>query len=285
MRDDGDEKIDIWGSLPFLGMHLACLLAIWTGTSFVAVVVCLALYGVRMFAITAGYHRYFSHRSYKTSRTFQFVLGWLGTMAVQKGPLWWASHHRSHHRYSDMADDVHSPTVRGFWWSHVGWFLCRKYHETDDRLIRDLSSYPELQLLNRFYLVPPIVLAVFLLALGRFIQIVAPGANTSAGQMLVWGFFISTVLVYHGTFLVNSLAHVFGTRRFPTRDDSRNNLLIALITFGEGWHNNHHHAPSSERQGFYWWEIDLSHCILKVFSWCGVVWDLNTPPPGAYGRR
>src|SRR6185369_15407823 len=176
----------------------------------IAVVVCLALYVVRMFAITAGYHRYFSHRSYETSRSFQFVLGWLGAMAAQKGPLWWASHHRSHHRYSDTADDVHSPIVHGFWWSHVGWFLCRKYDETQDRLIRDFSSNRELHLLNRFHMVPPALLAVFMLALGRLIQIVVPGANTSATQMLVWGFFIRAVLVYHGTFMVNSLAHVFG---------------------------------------------------------------------------
>ena len=275
MREDVDERIDLLGSLPFMGMHLACLLTIWTGASLIALFVCLALYGIRMFGITAGYHRYFSHRSYKTSRSFQFVLGWLGAMAAQKGPLWWASHHRSHHRYSDTADDVHSPSVGGFWWSHVGWFLCRKYNETEDSLIRDLTSYPELKLLNRFYVLPPVVLAVFLLALGRFIQIVAPGAHTSAGQMLVWGFFISTVLVYHGTFVVNSLAHIFGTRRFSTRDDSRNNLLIALITFGEGWHNNHHYAPSSERHGFYWWEIDVSHYILKALSWFGLVWDLK----------
>jgi stearoyl-CoA desaturase (delta-9 desaturase) len=285
VRQDPDERIDLLGSIPFLLMHLACLLAVWTGVSAVAVTVCLIFYGLRMFGITGGYHRYFSHRSYKTGRVFQFVLGWLGTMAAQKGPLWWAAHHRRHHGSSDTADDVHSPVVRGFWWSHVGWILCRKYSETDVQVIKDLVPYPELRFLNRFHALPPAALAAFMLALGKSLQVFAPGLNTSATQMLVWGFFISTILVYHGTFLVNSLAHCFGRRRYPTKDDSRNNLLIALITLGEGWHNNHHFAPSSERHGFYWWEIDVSHYILKTLSWLGLVWDLKAPPPRAYKIR
>jgi stearoyl-CoA desaturase (delta-9 desaturase) len=247
-----------------------------------AAAVSVALYVIRMFAITAGYHRYFSHRSYKTSRPFQFVLAWTGGMSAQKGALWWASHHRTHHALSDTAGDVHSPVVRGFWWSHIGWFLCRKYHETDLRLIKDLIRYPELRFLDRFHLLPPATLAVGIFALGKSLQVVAPAMKTSGSQMLVWGFFISTVLVYHGTFIVNSLAHVWGGWRFPTKDASRNNLLIALITFGEGWHNNHHYAPSSERQGFYWWEIDISHCILKLLSRCRLVWNLQAPPPRAY---
>jgi len=278
VRHDREERIDYCGSLPFLLLHLACLLALWTGVSAVSAAVCLIMYGLRMFAITAGYHRYFSHRSYKTGRAFQFVLGCLGAMAAQKGPLWWAAHHRRHHGRSDTADDLHSPVVRGFWWSHVGWFLCRKYSETDFRAIRDFAPYPELRFLNRFHALPPAALAVLMLALGRSLEVMAPGLNTSATQMLVWGFLISTVLVYHGTFAVNSLAHRYGRRRFPTRDGSRNNLLIALIAFGEGWHNNHHYAPSSEQQGFYWWEIDISHGILKALSWFGLVWDLKAPP-------
>jgi stearoyl-CoA desaturase (delta-9 desaturase) len=282
---DVEEKFDLLGSLPFLGVHAGCLLAAWSGVSVAAVAVCFILYGIRMFGITGGYHRYFSHRSYKTSRAFQFVLGWIGAMAAQKGPLWWAAHHRGHHAYSDTGRDLHSAVIRGFWWSHVGWFLCRKNNKTDIRLIRDLVRYPELRLLNKFYALPPAAVAISLVALGRLLQVVAPGMNTSPVQMLVWGFFISTVLSYHGTFVVNSLAHLFGSRRFPTGDQSRNNLLIALIAFGEGWHNNHHYAPSSERQGFYWWEIDLSHCILKALSWCGLVWDLKTPPNSAYERR
>jgi len=280
-----DERFDLLGSLPFLGMHLACILPIWTGVSAVAVIVCLALYAVRMFGITAGYHRYFSHRSYKTGRTFQFVLGLLGAMSAQKGPLWWAAHHRLHHGYSDTANDVHSPVVQGFWWSHVGWFLCRKYSDTDRQVVRDLVRYPELRLLDRFYVLPPIALGSMTLVLGGVLQLFVPETNTTALQMLAWGFFISTVLVYHGTFVVNSMAHAFGSRRYPTKDESRNNFLVALITLGEGWHNNHHYAPSSERQGFYWWEIDLSHYVLKLLSACRVVWDLRPPPSRVYRRR
>jgi stearoyl-CoA desaturase (delta-9 desaturase) len=280
-----DEVIDWWSSLPFLGMHAACLLVFWTGVSRAALTVCLALYAIRMFGITGGYHRYFSHRTYKTSRAVQFALAWIGGMSAQKGALWWASHHRSHHAFSDTEADIHSPVVRGFWWSHVGWFLCRKYNGTEFRLIRDLVCYPELRFLDRFHALPPLSLAAGMLVLGKSLQTSAPGPNTSAAQMLVWGFFVSTMLVYHGTFIVNSLAHVFGTRRYVTRDDSRNNLLIALITFGEGWHNNHHYAPSSEQQGFYWWEIDISHCILKALSWCGLVWDLQRPPSRVYEAR
>jgi stearoyl-CoA desaturase (delta-9 desaturase) len=203
-------------------------------------------------------------------------------MATQKGPLWWAAHHRLHHRYSDTEQDIHSLRTRGFWWSHIGWFLCRKYNETDFTLIKDLAGYPELRFLNNYHIVPPLALAMVMYVSGRLLQIGAPGLHTSGAQMLVWGYFISTVLVYHGTFAVNSMAHVIGRRRYATRDDSRNSLIIALITFGEGWHNNHHYSPSSERQGFYWWEIDISHCILIVLSWCGLVWDLQPPPARAF---
>ena len=284
MRRDPDERIEYWASLPFLSMHLACLLALWTGVSVAAVAVCLALHGVRMFAITAGYHRYFSHRSFKTGRVFQFALAWVGATAAQKGPLWWAAHHRRHHADSDTADDIHSPVISGFWWAHVGWFLCSKYNKTEAELVRDFTPYPELRFINRFYLLPPFISAVLTTALGAFLQVLAPQMNTSPLQMLVWGFFISTVITYHATFFVNSLAHSSGSRRFPTKDGSRNNLLVAVIALGEGWHNNHHYAPSSERLGFYWWEIDVAHWILKVFSWCGLVWDLQAPPRRVYER-
>jgi stearoyl-CoA desaturase (delta-9 desaturase) len=280
-----EEAIDYRASMPFLAIHAACFLAIWTGVSPAALIVCSALYAIRMFGITAGYHRYFSHRSYKTSRAFQFVLAWLGGMSAQKGALWWAAHHRRHHASSDSEEDVHSPMRRGFWWSHVGWFLCRTYNDADPRWIRDLIRFRELRFLDRFHGLPPAALAASVLLLGNLLRTFAPALHTGPAQMLVWGFFVSTVLVYHGTFLVNSMAHGFGRRRFPTKDDSRNNFLIALIAFGEGWHNNHHYAPSSERQGFYWWEIDLSHCILKALDWCGIVWDLQEPPPRVYDVR
>jgi stearoyl-CoA desaturase (delta-9 desaturase) len=262
---DPSERVAWIRSLPFIGMHVACLGALWVGVSWSAIALCVALYVIRMFGITGGYHRYFSHRSYRTSRWFQFVLAWIGCSAVQKGPLWWAGHHRHHHKHSDEAPDLHSPMLRGFWWSHVGWFLSSRYDDTDFDAIKDFTKYPEIRWLNDYHVVPGVVLAV--------------ACTVAMGwQGLVWGFFISTVLLYHGTFVINSLCHMMGTVRYETDDESRNSLLLALITLGEGWHNNHHHYQSSTRQGFFWWEIDVSYYILRALSWIGLVWDLRSPP-------
>jgi len=272
------DKLDYFICVQFLFMHVACLLVIWTGISVVAVVTCLALYVVRMFAITAGFHRLLAHRAYRTSRVFQFLIAFTGTASYQKGPLWWAAHHRRHHLVADTTEDFHSPLTRRFWRAHFGWFLSRDSQETEWKLIGNLSKYPELRFLNRYYSLPPIVLAVAAFLLGAALERYAPSFGTTRWQMLVWAFFISTVVLYHGTFTVNSLAHIFGKRRFPTADNSRNNLFVALITLGEGWHNNHHYYSSSERQGFYWWEIDISHYTLRALSWLGIVWDLRKPP-------
>ena len=253
------------GGGPFWLVHLACIAALFTGVTWSAFAVCLALFWLRMFGVTAGYHRYFSHRSYKTSRPFQFVLALLGTLAVQKGVLWWAANHRVHHKNSDQEGDIHSPVQRGFWWSHVGWILAPDYEATDYERIPDMAKYPELRWLNEHYLLPPVALAALLFAIG--------GAT-----WLVWGFFISTTLLWHSTFTINSLAHVWGRRRYDTGDASRNNVWLALLTMGEGWHNNHHRYMSSARQGFFWWEIDASYYTLVALSWFGLVWDLHQPP-------
>ncbi len=263
--DREDRRLEWIKSLPFFGVHLACLGALFTGVSWKAVALCFALYVVRMFGITAGYHRYFAHRSYRTSRFFQFVLAWIGCSAVQKGPLWWASHHRHHHQHSDQEMDVHSPEREGFWWSHVGWILCSKYETTDLDAIKDFAKYPELRWLNRLHVLPGVVLAVACFLLMSW-------------QGLVWGFFISTVLLYHGTFVINSLCHMFGNVRYKTTDTSRNSLLLALITLGEGWHNNHHYYATSTNMGFFWWEIDVSYYTLKVLSFFGLIWDIKKPP-------
>jgi stearoyl-CoA desaturase (delta-9 desaturase) len=261
----GGERVDWVVSLPFIGVHLTCLAAFWTGVSWRAAALCLALYVTRMFGITAGYHRYFAHRAYRTSRVFQFVLAWIGCCAMQKGPLWWAAHHRHHHAHSDQETDVHSPQ-RGFWWSHMGWFLCSRYDATEFSLIRDLSAYPELVWLNRFHMLPGILAAaVCYLLMGS--------------RALVWGCFISTVALYHGTFVINSLCHMIGRVRYSTADTSRNSLVLALITLGEGWHNNHHHYPAAANMGFFWWEVDISYYTLRLLSRFGMVWDMKTPPP------
>jgi stearoyl-CoA desaturase (delta-9 desaturase) len=252
-------------SLPFLTVHALCLAVIWTGIDLTAAILCLVLYLVRMFAITAGYHRYFAHRSYRTSRGFRFFLGFLGCTAMQKGPLWWAAHHRLHHRYSDTEQDPHSPHRGGLFWSHLGWILAPDCNETPWSVIRDWRQYPELVWLNRLHWVPPILLGVLCWLIGGW-------------SGLIVGLFCSTVLVYHATFTVNSLCHVFGTRRYETSDHSRNNWLVAILTLGEGWHNNHHHYQSAARQGFVWWEVDLSYYTLRLLEVFGVVWDIREPP-------
>ncbi len=281
-RPSPDEDIDgiDWARIvPFAAMHVACLAVIWVGASPVAVGVAVALYVLRMFAITGFYHRYFSHRTFKASRGAQFAFALLGASAVQRGPIWWAAHHRHHHAHSDGPEDVHSPLQRGFLWSHAGWFLSRKHFTPDLGRVRDLLRYPELRWLDRFDILVPFVLAVGLLLFGRFLGTQWPQLGTSGAQMLVWGFFISTVACYHGTYTINSLCHVWGRRRYATGDGSRNNFLLALITLGEGWHNNHHRYPMSARQGFYWWEIDLTYYGLRLLEMLGLIRDLKTVPP------
>jgi stearoyl-CoA desaturase (delta-9 desaturase) len=264
--------------IPFLAMHAVCLAVIWVGFSWAAFAVTVTLYVVRMFAITGFYHRYFSHRTFKTSRAGQFIFGLLGASAVQRGPIWWAAHHRHHHVHSDKAEDVHSPVQHGFFWSHMGWFMSSKHFVADLSRVKDLLKYPELRFLDRFDIAIPTLLGVGVFLFGILLKHVAPGLGTNGWQMLVWGFFISTVLVYHGTYTINSLSHVFGRQRYQTGDASRNNVWLAIITLGEGWHNNHHHYPASVRQGFYWWEFDITFYMLKLMSFLGLIWDLKPVP-------
>jgi stearoyl-CoA desaturase (Delta-9 desaturase) len=270
---------------PFLGIHLGCLAVIWVGWSPVAVAVALALYALRMFAITAFYHRYFSHRAFRTSRAVQFAFAVLGATAVQRGPLWWASQHRHHHAHADDEQDAHSPRRHGFAWSHFGWFMSREHFATRHELVTDLARYPELRFLDRFDALVPTLFAAALYGAGEAFAHWLPSLNTNGPQMLVWGFAISTVALYHATFTVNSLAHTVGRRRYATRDDSRNNWWLALLTFGEGWHNNHHHFPGSARQGFYWWEIDLTYYGLRLLSAMGLAWDLKPVPVALLNAR
>jgi stearoyl-CoA desaturase (delta-9 desaturase) len=276
--DDDDQHIDWLRTLPFIGLHLACAAVIWVGVSGFAVASAVVLYAIRMFAITGFYHRYFSHRAFHASRAVQFVFAAIGASSVQRGPLWWAAHHRNHHRHVEGELDPHSPVRRGFLWSHVGWFLTPRGFRTDWSMIRDLARFPELRLLDRFDILIPAVLAVALFALGHYLGMAQPQLGTSGLQLVVWGFCISTVVLFHATFMINSLAHRFGSRRFGTRDDSRNNWLLALITFGEGWHNNHHRYPGAARQGLHWWEFDLTYYGLSVLSWLGLVHGLRPFP-------
>src|SRR5919197_548690 len=260
------ERVQWLKSVPFFAVHAVAAATVVSARPTAGLLLLVALsYVIRMFGITAGYHRYFSHRAYRTSRAFQFALALLGTTATQKGPLWWAAHHRDHHRYSDGPDDIHSPVQRGFWWSHVGWILSQRYDATRLDRVKDLARFPELRWLDRFHLVPAIAYAVALWAVGGV-------------PALLWGYFVATVFLWHGTFLVNSLAHVIGRRRYATTDDSRNSALIALFTLGEGWHNNHHHYQSTANQGWFWWEIDVTFYVLRALAAVGLVRDLRLPP-------
>jgi stearoyl-CoA desaturase (delta-9 desaturase) len=240
---------------------------------------------MRVFVLTGFYHRYFSHRTFKTSRASQFVFAALGCTALQRGPLWWAAHHRHHHLHSDEIEDLHSPRRDGFLWSHFGWFLAPNARCTNLKMVGDFARYRELELLDRFSVIPAAILFVALYGGGELLATYFPNLRTNGLQMLVWGFFISTVCVYHVTYLVNSVTHLLGRRRYHTSDDSRNSLWVALVTFGEGWHNNHHHYASSVRQGFFWWEIDITYYLLVAMSWLGLVWDLRPVPPEIRDRN
>jgi stearoyl-CoA desaturase (delta-9 desaturase) len=276
------DGVNLVRCIPFIILHLGCLGVIWVGGSWFAVGLAVALYFIRMFAVTGVYHRYFSHKTYSTSRLGQFLLALLGATCVQRGALWWAYHHRHHHQHSDDPEDAHSPHVHGFWWSHIGWITSRRNFPTDYSKVRDLAKFPELVLLNRFDVVVPALFAAGLFLLGRNLEQVAPGLHTSGAQLVVWGFFISTTALFHGTSCINSLAHLMGGRRFDTGDDSRNSFILSLITLGEGWHNNHHRYMSATRQGFYWWELDITYYVLKALSWTGFIWNLKTVPKSIY---
>jgi stearoyl-CoA desaturase (delta-9 desaturase) len=252
-------------AIAFVLVHLACCAALWTGVTARSLLLALVLYLVRMFAITAGLHRLFSHRSYRTSRAFQFLLGFVAESSAQGGLLWWAAKHREHHKHSDTALDPHSPAEHGFFVAHVGWIFHERREVADDSSIPDLTRYPELVWLDRNHYAPVLLLGLLCFALDSWSGVVVG---------LCW----STVATWHATFAINSLAHVQGTQRYVTGDASRNNLWLALLTLGEGWHNNHHWYQGSTRQGFRWWEIDVTYYLLKLLSVLGVVWDLKEPP-------
>jgi stearoyl-CoA desaturase (delta-9 desaturase) len=258
-------SISVLLTLPFAVIHLLSLGIFFFAFHWSYLFTCLALLVVRMFFVTAGYHRYFSHRSYKTSRAFQVVIAFMAMTSSQKGILWWAAHHRHHHRYSDQEDDLHSPTLFGFLWSHVGWIVSDKYTDTRFDYIGDFAKFPELRWLNKYHFIPPTILGVSLYLLGGL-------------PLFLWGFCLSTVLLWHDTFTINSLSHLFGSRRYETSDTSKNNWLLALLTLGEGWHNNHHFFMSSVRQGIRWWEIDVTYYVIRMLSWIRITRELRDFP-------
>jgi len=281
-KTEEGNRLDFPRLVPYIFLHLGCLLVFLVGWSWFALGAALLLYLVRMFAITGFYHRYFAHRTFHTSRITQLLFALLGNTAMQRGALWWASTHRHHHAHSDSETDKHSPGQHGFLWSHIGWLTCRENFPTNYSKVKDFARFPELVFLNRFDFIIPIAYGAILWGIGTMLGKLAPGLATSGPQLFVWGFFISTVLLLHATLFINSLAHMMGKRRFDTTDDSRNSSLLAIVTLGEGWHNNHHRYSHSTRQGFYWWEIDVTYYLLLLMARLGLIWDLKKVPASVY---
>lgn len=280
-----EDKVDWERCVPFVLLHLGALAALFVGVSPVAIIAALASYFIRMFAITAFYHRYFSHRSFKTNRAMQCLIAIWGNTAMQRGPLWWAANHRHHHQHSDTEEDIHSPGIRGFWWSHIGWITSQKNFPTDYKKVKDLSKFPELVFINKYDQLVPWIYGIFMYLLGYVLETCFPLLGTTALQFFIWTFFVSTVFLLHGTLFINSLAHIWGKKCYATVDDSRNSFLLAFITLGEGWHNNHHRYPHSTRQGFLWWEIDPTYYGLKIMNYLGLIRDFKPVPKKVIQER
>jgi stearoyl-CoA desaturase (delta-9 desaturase) len=272
------DKIDWLRALPFILLNLSVVAVFWVGFSWVALTTALILWVTRVFSIGAFYHRYFSHRTYKANRFWQFIFAIMGATAVQRGPLWWATHHRQHHMYADEYEDAHSPVKHGFLWSHIGWFMSKKHYYYNPERVKDLARFPELVFLDRFDSLVPLLLATSLFVAGVLMHRYAPGLGTTGWQMFIWGFSISTIAVFHTTVSINSISHRWGKRRFQTKDNSRNSLFLALLTLGEGWHNNHHHYPGTARQGFMWWEVDITFYVLKLMERLRIISDVRGVP-------
>jgi len=275
--DNVSEQVNYLRVVPFILLHASALSIIWVGWSPIAVIIAITFYLLRMVGITVFYHRYFAHKTFKTGRITQFIFALIGSSSTQRGPLWWASHHRHHHHYSDQEQDVHSPK-KGLFWSHMGWFLADKHFITRLDLIPDFARFRELMFLDRFDTLVPIACAVMMFILGVILNALFPELGTNGWQMLVWGYVISTIVLLHATFCINSMAHKLGSRRFNTPDTSRNNFALALITLGEGWHNNHHRFPNSSRHGLKWWEVDLGYYLILGLEKLGLVWQVNHGP-------
>jgi stearoyl-CoA desaturase (delta-9 desaturase) len=276
-----DTQIQWLRIIPFILLHIACFAVFWVGVSWFSILFMLLFYAIRMFAITAFFHRYLSHKTFQTSRPVQFIFLLIATMSAQRGPLWWTAHHRYHHRFVDTEHDPHSST-HGFWYSHIGWFLNQQNFSTRKEVIKDWLKFPEIVWLDRFSFVVVVATAFAIYLLGDWLAVAYPDLGTSGPQLLVWGFVISTVLLIHATLCINSLAHLYGRRDFDTKDNSRNNLFLSIITLGEGWHNNHHYYAGSTRQGFFWWQIDITYYLLKVMSLFGLIWAMKPVPQRIY---
>jgi len=257
--------------------HIACFAFIYTGVSFVAVMTAFAMYVIRGIGVTGGYHRLLAHRAFKTSRFVQFLFALAGSLAVQGGPIWWVSHHRSHHRDTDTDEDIHSPVTRGMWKAHMGWMITDEAFNENGANSRDLHKFAELKFLQRYYVWLVVLEMIGLFGFGSIWAWVFPESGTSGLQMLVWGFFISTVFTWHVTFMVNSVCHRYGSQPYDTKDASTNNFFVGVLGFGEGWHNNHHYYPNSARHGLRWWQLDTTWWLIRLLQVLGIVSEPKLP--------
>lgn len=257
-----------WGHLAFLApVHAVALLAPWT-FSWVNLAVAALLHALLGgLGICVGYHRLFSHLSFTASRPLTRVLATLGALTVQGGPTAWVANHRRHHQYSDKPGDPHDST-RGFWWAHMGWILVGvpkgELEERKRRYAPDMMRVPYFRFLDRWYWALQIPLGLALLWVGGW-------------DMVVWGVAVRLVATYHTTYLVNSATHWFGYQTYDSRDRSRNNWWVALLAYGEGWHNNHHAFPWSARAGLRVWEVDVAYWSIRLFKKLGLVTDIWVP--------
>jgi len=245
--------------------HLSALLVFYVGFSWTALAVFFFSFLIRAFGVSAGYHRYFSHRSFKTSRPFQFVLAFLGASAGQKGPLSWVTSHRIHHRTSDTQADPHTPQ-KGFFYGYLGWLLPVDALHTDLNLTADFAKYPEIRWINKFHNVGPLTVIILCGFFGKYLSIHFPQLGTSALQLIVWGFILSTLATLHGTLMINTICHSEKERHHSTNDFSSNVPWLLPFTLGENWHHNHHRYPKSANCGLEKGQIDfifIGICLLE----------------------
>jgi len=252
-------------AIALAGFHLGALAALfyfrWS-----ALVVFAAMWVLAQnVGIAMGYHRLLTHRGYATPKWLEYCIATFGTLALQGGPIYWVAIHRMHHRYTDKPGDPHSPRD-GKWWSHMGWIMngtLRNETKALKQYAPDLSREPFYLWLNKYHWLPLTVVGLSLLAFGGW-------------PWILWGAFLPVTIGLHVTWLVNSVTHLWGRRRFATRDDSRNNLWVALLTGGEGWHNNHHAFPVSARHGLAWYEVDVNYYGICLLKWLGLARHIKT---------
>ena len=273
-------------TMPFVLVHVSCLLVFFVGVSWFALAFSALVYMVRGVGITGFYHRKLSHHAFKTSRTVQFIGAWCGTMAAQGGPLWWVAHHRRHHHTSDLEGDLHSPTVHNLRTAHYGWLMEPSADPTHLDDVQDLAKYPELRWLDNNAAVPLLALAVSTWLAGILFGRVMPWTNTDGPQLMVWSFLIGTVAIWHATFAINSFCHRFGKHPHDTADASTNNWLFGILALGEGWHNNHHTFPGSARQGYSRAQVDFTHGVIRMLERLKLAGDLHPVPDRLWlGKR